>query len=84
MDVQNDDNVIVKDYVHRHVLRDVVSRPTGDPITEPLLAGAVISKTFRVSLSEKWEAKHCSVVAYVHRGGDPVKDVLQAVEEHVE
>jgi hypothetical protein len=44
----------------------------------------VISKSFRVSLPEEWEAKQCAVVAYVHRGGDPVKDVLQAVEKHVE
>lgn len=84
IDVQNDDNVIVKDYVHRHVLRDVVTRPTGDPITQSLSAGAVVSKSFQVSFPEKWEAKHCSVVAYVHRGGDPVKDVLQAVEKHVQ
>ena len=66
------------------MLRDVVTRPTGDPITQSLSAGAVVSKSFQVSLPEKWEAKHCSVVAYVHRGGDPVKDVLQAVEKHVE
>jgi len=84
MDVQNDDNVIVKDYVHRHVLRDVVTRPSGDQINESLTAGTVISKNYRVKLPEAWDAKHCSVVAYVHRGGDPVKDVLQAVEEHVE
>ena len=84
IDVQNDDNVIVKDYVHRHVLRDVVTRPTGDPINEALLAGTVISKKFQVKLPATWKEEHCSVVAYVHRGGDPVKDVLQAVEKHVE
>lgn len=82
-DVQNDNNVIVKNYVHRHVLRDVITQPSGNEIAEPLTAGALISKTFSLKLKDTWDAKHCSVVAYVHHTGTPDKVVLQATEKHV-
>jgi hypothetical protein len=83
VDVQNVHSVIVKNYVHRHVLRDVVTQPNGNTIPEALVSGALISKTFSVVLPETWNDKHCAVVAYVHRTGIPDKVVLQAVEAHV-
>lgn len=82
-DVQDVHNVIDPDYYHRHVLRDVVSQPTGNTIDEPFDAGAVITRKFTTTLSPDWDAKHCAVVAYVHHGGTPDKEVLQAVEKHV-
>jgi Outer membrane protein Omp28 len=83
VDLQNDNGTLIKDYVHRHVLRDVVSQPTGNDIPEPLTAGALVSKTFSYTLPLEWDAKHCSVVAYVHQPGPDEKIVLQAAEEHV-
>jgi hypothetical protein len=82
-DVQNDNNVIIKDYAHRHVLRDVISQPSGNNIEELLTAGATISKSFSLILPDAWDANHCTVVAYVHRNGTPDKEVLQAAEAHV-
>lgn len=84
IDVQKDGLITVENYVHRHVLRDIVTRPDGDPITEPLKARALITKKFSLNLPEKWDDKHCSIVAFVHRGGNPDKEVLQAAEKHVE
>ncbi len=83
IDLQNDNGTLIKDYVHRHVLRDVVTQPTGNDIPEPLTAGALISKNFSYRLPAEWDAKHCSVVAYVHQPGPDEKIVLQAAEEHV-
>lgn len=74
---------LIPNYIHRHVVRDVVSAPSGDPITEKFEPGQLISKSFNVVLPDTWEAKHCSVVAYVHHGGNPDKEVLQAAEKHV-
>jgi hypothetical protein len=82
-DVQLDNGVKVKDYVHRHVLRGVVSSPSGDILQEPLSAGALLRRTYTFNLPDSWEARHCSVVAFVHHGGNPDKEVLQAVERHV-
>ncbi len=69
-------------YIHRHVVRDVVTAPSGDIIVEALEAGQLVNKTYNVSLPATWEAKHCSVIAFVHRG-DVDKEVLQVVEKHV-
>lgn len=83
VDVQNDNNVIIQDYVHRHVLRDVITQPSGNDIPEALTGGALISKTFSLKLPATWVAEHCSVVAYVHHSGTPDKVVLQVAEAHV-
>ncbi|MCC7465698.1 MAG: Omp28-related outer membrane protein [Saprospiraceae bacterium] len=82
-DPQLNGNTLVPDYVHRHVVRDVVSAPTGDVIVEPLEAGALITKTYTVTLPADFDEHHCSVVAYVHRGGNPDKEVIQAAEKYV-
>lgn len=84
IDAQNDNSVIYPNYVHRHVLRDIISRVDGDPIDEPLKAGAQITKNYSVTLDSTWDAKHCTVVAYVHGSGVPDKVVVQAAEAHVE
>jgi len=84
MDAQYDGSELIPNYMHRHVLRDVVSSIAGDDISQPLTANALIYKTYSVTLDPKWDAAHCSVVAYVHRNGATDKEILQAAEEHVE
>jgi len=83
VDVQKVELVTVVNYLHRHILRNIVTQATGDIISEPLVADGTITKTFTLNLPVTWEAKHCSVVAFIHRGGDPNKEVLQAAEKHV-
>lgn len=83
VDLQNDKGVFNPNYVHRHVLRDIVTSAEGDPILEPLVKATILSKLFSVALPANWDEKHCSVVAIVHHGGNPDKEVLQAAEQHV-
>jgi len=84
VDAQNIEGFIEPNYLHRHILRDVVSSTSGDLIGEPLTAGALIQKKYQVTLPADYDTKHCSVVAFVHRGsGFDNKEVLQAVEKHV-
>ena len=84
MDPQLDNGVKKKDYIHRHVLRAVVTAATGDILSEPLTAGILRKRSFTFTLpDDTWVAKHCSVVAFVHHGGEPDNEVLQAVERHV-
>ncbi len=83
VDVQQDGAVRDPNYIHRHVLRHIVSAPTGDVISEPLTANALVKKTYSFVLPYEYEAKHCSVVAFVHHGGNPDKEVLQVTESHV-
>ena len=82
-DYQQVNLVKVPDYYHRHVLRDVLTQSSGDVISEPLNAGAVVTKTFSYTLPADWDENHCAVVAFVHHGTTPDKEVLQAAEEHV-
>jgi hypothetical protein len=84
VDVQKDGALTVENYVHRHILRDIISSPVGDPITEPLLARTLVTKKYTLTLPSEWDDKHCSIVAFVHRNSDMDKEVLQAAEKHVE
>ncbi len=84
VDPQLDSGTKIKEYVHRHVLRGVVTSATGDLIDEPLMAGTLLSRKYTFTLpDDTWVAKHCSVVAFVHHSGTPDKEVLQAAEHHV-
>lgn len=73
----------IYDYMHRHVLRDILTQSTGDVINEPLNSTSVVKRTYSTTLPAKWDEKHCSVVAFVHHGSNPDKEVLQATEAHV-
>jgi hypothetical protein len=82
-DPQLNGNTLVLDYIHRHVVRDVVSAPTGDIIAEPLETGSLITKTYTVTLPADFDEHHCSVVAFVHRGANSDKQVIQAAEKYI-
>jgi len=83
VDVQKKGLVKIPDYVHRHVLRDVLTQPTGDIITEALTSADVVTKTYTINLPAEWDARHCSVVAFIHHGTSPDKEVLQVEEVHL-
>lgn len=67
------------DYIHNHVLRDMITPFDGTTIDTPLLTGENRSIRFRYQLSEEWRAEHCRLVAFVHLAGES-KEVLQVVE----
>ena len=83
VDVQQDGATRNANYIHRHVLRHIISSPTGDVISEPLTANSLVKKTYSFVLPDDFVAEHCSVVAFVHHGGNPDKEVLQVIESHV-
>lgn len=83
VDPQLDNGVKIKDYLHRHVLRGTLSSPTGDILNQDLTAGKKIELKYKFTIPQTWVAKDCSIVAFVHRGGTPNKEVLQVIEEHV-
>lgn len=82
-DYQLDNGTKLSDYVHRHVLRGAISAPTGDALGSKLVKDALITKSFSFNIPNEWNADNCSVVAFVHRGGTPDKEVLQAIEKYV-
>lgn len=83
-DAQLDGLINVPNYLHRHVLREVISKTDGDPLVGGLTAGQLILREYNITLPANWVDHRCSVVAFVHRNGTPDKEVLQVAEAHVE
>ncbi len=74
---------IEKEYVHEHVLRDVVTPIAGAQIpakVNPKEAGKVYERRFTFDVSDKWHVEHCHVVAFVADDAGSDKSVVQAAE----
>jgi hypothetical protein len=67
-------------YVHKHVFRDVLTSAAGNLIQEEVTTGSFVQQSFAITLKEKYKADDCSIIAFVHLGGD-TKVVLQAEKE---
>ncbi len=72
----------VNNYMHRHVFRDMMTPYDGAPITGPLTAGDLLTRTFNFTLPQGWNTEHCYVVAFLHHNGAE-KSVIQATEVKV-
>jgi hypothetical protein len=83
VDVQQDGATRVPNYVHRHVLRHILTASDGDRIPESLDANALILKAYDLTLDPAWEPKHCSVIAVLHRGENSDKEVIQVTETYI-
>jgi hypothetical protein len=73
----------VSNYVHHHVLRGSLN-PTnpawGESLSHgPVQAGKSFQSIFSITLDNKWNEKHCSVVAFVY--DDNTKEILQVEEQ---
>lgn len=68
------------DYVHKHVLRKVLTAFDGDVIDGSLTIGDTFDKNFSFNIPNDWNADNCTVIAFTHLSGDK-KEVLQVIEE---
>ncbi len=71
------------EYEHKHMLRKVLSRPTGDLLADKLLSGTPISKSYSFTLPNGWVPEKCEVIAFVHQNNGTSKEVLQAEQQHL-
>jgi len=72
-------------YVHKHVLRDVLTDSyTGDVL---IPSGNVLSAQQKVIVDylipTGWNPDNCHAVAFIHYKGEDNKEVIQAVEAHI-
>ncbi len=74
----------IENYVHKHILRDMITpfdgeviSPTGIDLTQS------VKKSFSTVLSSEFVAENCEVIVFVHRNTSDSKEVLQAIEMHV-
>ena len=70
------------DYVHKHVLRKVITDFGGDVITNTAEIGDIIDETYSYTLPDEWDAANCEVIAFLHLNTSS-KEVIQAAEEHL-
>lgn len=71
------------DYVHKHVLRDVLSTNySGDVLFTKGMALEAKQQTVQdYALPANWEADNCHIIAFIHRKSGNDKSVLQAAEK---
>jgi hypothetical protein len=74
-------------YVHQHVLRDIITAPVGDIILSSMptkSAGQVYERTFVYTLpATVLDPANCRIIAYVSDNNGDDKQVQQAAEAHL-
>lgn len=79
--IQSDNGNIVRDYVHNHVLRGVVSDVWGDLVE--LSSGVFMEKNYQYDITANkktyWKPENLSIVAFLSTDDG----VLQAAESHI-
>jgi len=79
---------VVTEYVHKDVLRALLTPSEGDLLSGPITAFAGFTKTYQFDLPTEdgwWKAENCQVVSFVSREADAegVGEILQATEEAI-
>jgi hypothetical protein len=69
-------------YVHQHVLRDMLTNFDGLKIAEPLTKGATIKKEFEYTIPANFKAEDCEVIAFLNQAASS-KEVIQAAAKKV-
>lgn len=79
-------NGFEQNYVHMHVLRDILTAATGSSILGSYatkMPGLVYESTFNYRPEDFWNLDHCRVIAFVSNDDGDDKEVQQAAEAHL-
>lgn len=86
-DAQINGNVIVDDYVHNHVLRDIITRFDGDFFGSDMKQGTRIKKNYTYTLPDNkdglWNADKMDIVIAIHKSGGTDRTIIQATQSKV-
>jgi hypothetical protein len=74
---------IVDDYVHKHVLRDMMTPVTGAPVLSSIITGQTFSETYTKTLDAGWEADNMEIIAFVSLVNGSDFPVIQAASVHL-
>jgi len=87
IDAQTNGNVIIDDFEHNHVLRDMATKFDGDVLGSNLIKEEPIKRkylfTLPVSPTGLWKAENMEVVVAVHHSAQNNRSVVQAAYKHV-
>lgn len=74
---------IVNDYVHRHVLRDMLTPAAGESVATNMSIGQIVNRTYTMTIPDTWSPAHMEVIAFVSQVNGNSFPILQAVQAHV-
>ncbi|MBL4651701.1 MAG: Omp28-related outer membrane protein [Flavobacteriales bacterium] len=83
VDKQYVDTVVVNDYEHPHILRDVLTEVRGEPINTTIEVGRVYIRVFNYTVPENWNTQNIELVSFVH-AKESFWSVLQAATQKIE
>lgn len=87
VDAQTDASVIIEEFEHNHVLRDMPTNYDGDFLASNMKANTLYKKsylyTLPVNANGLWKAENMEVVAAVHYSSANERTVFQAVKQHL-
>lgn len=87
IDAQKDQSVIIPDYEHNHMLREMLTAFDGDGFTSSMSAFETRSKSFTYTVPQEddglWVDENIEIVAFVSIVTPTTKDVLQASQVHL-
>jgi hypothetical protein len=77
---QKDEQGVIEDYVHNHVLRASMNGTWGEPVgaSGSGTTGVVQENEYNYVLPAEWDADNCAVIAFVY--DEATKEVVQAEE----
>ncbi len=80
VDVQLTPEGETEDYVHKHVLRDMMTPFDGESIGEDFTVGTAVEKIHQMTLPDNYNSSKVSVIVLVHETGDS-REIVQVEEK---
>ena len=86
IDPQLDQTGVVDDYEHNHVLREIITSPSGESIGTSFEKGGIYKNSHSFTLPPEdglWVAENCEIIAFISEATPNSKRVLQAISADV-
>lgn len=87
IDAQTNVNVIIDDFEHNHVLRDIVTKFDGDAFGADLIKGETYKRKYSYTLPVTedglWKAENMEVIVAIHHNSPSDRSVVQAAFKHI-
>ncbi len=87
VDAQDDQSTVIEEYVHDHVLREVITNFDGDAFANQLEENKVEFTQYSYTIPEDdsglWNDDHIEVVAFIANTEGESEEVLQAAHTHL-
>ena len=74
---------IVDDYVHKHVLRDMLTQAAGETLFQDISVGKTFSRVYTTIVDSDWVAESMEIVAFISLVNGSDFPVLQAASAHM-